>query len=272
MQAPKELVEKYLPRFADLKSVVENRHAGLVKEGLYPSSAPWRSEASITGDPQEFRKTLAVHAAMIEKVDENVGRLTATLRELGQLDNTLIFYLSDNGAAPGPGRLMNRPYDGNKGLLWEGGARTHCIAHWPSRINPGVITRTVGWVADFLPTCLELAGAKPVPTEGRSLVPVLAGHELSPPQDLFFNDGGQQSVIHKGRWKLLMNPGWYKITSKQSADVLELYDLLNDPAETKNIVSEQPELVKDLQARCANWQRKCGIVDFAGIFQRGKRK
>jgi arylsulfatase A-like enzyme len=270
VQAPKELVDKYLPRFTDFNKVAAGRHAGLVREGLFPASAAWRSEPAIKGDPDGFRKSLAVHAAMVEKVDENVGRLTGALKELGQLENTLIFYLSDNGAAPGPGPLLNKPYEGAKGLLWEGGARTHCIAHWPARIQPGGIARTIGWVADFLPTCVELAGAKPVPTEGRSLVPVLAGGELPPPEDLFFNDGGQQSVVHQGRWKLLINPGWYVSSRKQSGDVLELYDLDSDPAETKNVVSDHPEVANDLKARCEAWQKKCGIVDYSQIYRRDK--
>ena len=74
---------------------------------------------------------------MMEKIDENVGKLVAALKETGEFENTLIFYFSDNGAASHVGDMMNSPYYGSKARLWEGGTKTHCIASWPNEIAPG---------------------------------------------------------------------------------------------------------------------------------------
>ena len=269
LQAPKELVDKYLPRYADPKLVESNRVAGLIREKLFPEGAAYRPCKQMP-DPS----LLAVHAAMIEKVDENVGRVVQTLQDLKQLDNTLIIYLSDNGAASQVGWLFNKPYEGVKALMWEGGTKTHCIAHWPAKIKAGSITDTLGWVGDFLPTTLELAGGKyPAEfngnkinrTDGRSLMPALLGQEMPPPEYLFSNDCGQQGVIYQGRWKLLINPGWYEQTRKAPGTIYELYDLHNDPAETKNLMSQFPEMVQKLTVECSEWQKRCGLVDFGKI-------
>lgn len=280
MEAPQSLVDKYLPRYADLGKVEGNRVAGLIRENLFPGGAPYRAAfQQKPGAPaKESSKIsplkLAVHAAMLETVDINVGRLMETLDETGRLGNTLVFYLSDNGAAPGSGELLNKPYAGAKALLWEGGAKTHCIASWPGVIKPGTITDTIGWVGDFLPTCLAVAGgtypaefrgARTAPPDGRNLLPALKGEEMPPPEYLFFNDRGQQGVVCKGRWKLLIEPGWYQQTSKAEGIAYELYDLVNDPAETENLAGQFPELVQKLAAECAAWQQRCGIVDYAEI-------
>jgi arylsulfatase A-like enzyme len=213
---------------------------------------------------------------MIEKVDENVGRLTQSLKELGQLDNTLILYLSDNGAASHVGDMMNKPYRGCKALVWEGGTKTHCIAHWPARITRGAINHTICHVRDILPTCLSLAGGrypkefrgkKTAPLDGRDISGTFKNKELPPVEYLFFNDKGQQGCIYKGRWKLLIEPGWYVYTSKTDEIIYELYDLKNDPAETKDLSKKEAGLVKQLSVQCAQWQKRSGIVDYADILK-----
>jgi arylsulfatase len=219
---------------------------------------------------------LAVHAAMVEKVDENVGRIVQALKASGRMDNTIIFYLSDNGAASHVGSLLNKPYEGSKALLWEGGTKTHCIAHWPAKIKPGSITDVPGWVGDFLPTSLALAGGtypsefngkKTAMPDGRNILPALLGEKMSSPEYLFSNDRGQQSVIYQGRWKLLIEPGWYQQTRAEPGIAYELYDLQSDPAETKNLASQFPEIVKKLVAECDAWQKRCGMVDYGEILE-----
>lgn len=274
LQAPKELVDKYKSRYADLKQVEEARIRGLIREKLFPADAPvktrFHDEPPVTGEIGRNSKQhlLAVHAAMMEGIDQNVGRIVHALEESGQLENTLIFFLSDNGAASHAGDLMNKPYHGVKALMWEGGTKTHCIAHWPAKISTGGITDSIGWVGDFLPTLLEAAGAKPsVKFDGRSLMPALAGESMPPPEHLFFNDRGQQSVIWQGRWKLLIEPGWFIHTSRKAGTVLELYDLHKDPAETRNLASQHAEIVRKLSEACAVWQKQCGIIDYAEILK-----
>ena len=276
LQAPQELVDKYMSRYDDFSKVEADRAAGVVREQLFPEDAAFRFEfgpgREIPAErKQELQLKYALHAAMMEKIDENVGKLVAALKETGEFDNTLIFYFSDNGAASHVGDMMNSPYVGSKARLWEGGTKTHCIASWPNEIAPGTITDSVGWVGDILPTCLELAGTtypetfrgvKTSSPEGRSIVPVLKGQEIAPPEYLFSNDKGQQGVIFKGRWKLLIAPGWYHQTSKVPGTEYELYDLEKDPAEKTNLAQQNPELVEQLKKACEQWQSKCNIIDY----------
>jgi len=279
LQAPQELVDKYLPRYADLAQVQNDRVAGLVREGLWKQGTPYREHfgpwRKIPKEKEsKYQLRAAIHAAMMEKIDQSVGRVYQTLETLDELDNTLILYLSDNGAASHLGDLMNVPYYGSKARLWEGGTKTHCIAHWPGVVQPGTITESVGWVGDLLPTFLEIAdgtypkefrGSETAPLDGRSLLPVLKGKAMDPPEYLFSNDKGQQGVIYKGRWKLLIEPGWFVHTRKVPGIVYELYDLENDPAEKTNLVEQKPELVGQLARACEEWQEKNGIVDYGEI-------
>ncbi len=281
LQAPRELVDKYLPRYADLAAVEAGRVEGLVREGLWEAGAPYRKffvpARDLTTDRmKELHLKAAVHAAMIEKVDENVGKVFQALEQSGELDNTLVIYLSDNGSASHLGDLMNTPYYGCKALMWEGGTKTHCIARWPGVIKPGTITESIGWIGDLLPTCLDAAGGtypaefrgkKTAPLDGRSLLPVLKGEAVEPPEYLFSNDKGQQGVIYRGRWKLLIEPGWFVNTQKEPGIQNELYDLAVDPAETRNLAGQNPELVEQLSRACVDWQRHGGIVDYAEILK-----
>ena len=276
LQAPQDLVDKYMSRYENFSKVEADRAAGVVREKLFPKDAAFRSEFGPNKKiPAKRKKELqlkyALHAAMMEKIDENVGKLVAALKETGEFENTLIFYFSDNGAASHVGDMMNSPYVGSKARMWEGGTKTHCIASWPKVIQPDTITDSIGWVGDILPTCLELAGttypetfrgAKTSPPEGRSIVPVLKGQEIAPPEFLFSNDKGQQGVIFKGRWKLLIAPGWYHQTSKVPGIEYELYDLEKDLAEKTNLSLQNPEMVQQLTAACEKWQSKCNIIDY----------
>ncbi|GGA75240.1 arylsulfatase [Neiella marina] len=281
LQAPEHLVQKYLKRYADLQKIADDRHAGLVAQGLFPAEATTRNANYMWTQQtpekiEKFRLQSAVHAAMMEKMDENIGKLLDGLKKSGEYDNTLVLYFSDNGAASHIGDLMNAPYTGVKALLWEGGARTHSIAAWPGVIKPGTINDDVVWVGDLVPTFLEISGTEfpdvfrgvtPRKPDGRSVLKTLKGESMAPPEALFFNDKGQQSVIYQGRWKLLIEPGWYLQTLKKPGIAYELYDLSNDPGETNNLAEKMPELVAKLEKMCEVWKRENNIVDYAEIIK-----
>jgi arylsulfatase len=273
LQAPDELVQKYLPRYADLQQVESRRNTRVVEEKLFPAGAGIRTLGE-SGGREDLQLKMAVHAAMMEKVDDNVGRVIQTLERSGELDNTLVLYFSDNGAASHMMEVPNTPYRGTKALIWEGGTKSHFIAVWPGKIKPGTISHAVTWVGDVLPTCLEIAGAsypktfrgKPTsPPDGRSMFPVFQSVKTTPRDTLFFNDKGQQSVIYQGRWKLLIEPGWYMQTIQNEGVVYELYDLENDPAETNNLAEAKSELVAELKKKCEQWQDERGIWDYSKI-------
>ncbi|MDU0353996.1 sulfatase-like hydrolase/transferase [Paraglaciecola aquimarina] len=126
------MVQKYLKRYADLQHIADGRHQGLIEQGLFPQDVKVaNNNFSWTQAEQnkieQYRQQAAVHAAMVEKIDDNVGKLITALKDSGAYDNTLIFYFSDNGAAAHIGDLMNSPYKGVKALLWEGGKSScHC--------------------------------------------------------------------------------------------------------------------------------------------------
>ncbi|WP_111977505.1 sulfatase-like hydrolase/transferase [Algibacillus agarilyticus] len=281
LQAPEDLVQKYLKRYADLQKIADDRHSGLIKAGLFSKDVNiannnylWtkQDQAKI----EKFRLQSAIHAAMMEKVDENVGKLIAGLKKTGEYENTLILYFSDNGAASHIGDLMNSPYKGVKALLWEGGARAHAIANWPGVIKPGTITNDLVWVGDIVPTLLDITntrfpekfhGATPRKPDGRNVLATLKGEKTTAPEAIYFNDKGQQSVIYQGRWKLLIEAGWYLQTLKKPGIAYELYDLNKDPGETNNLAKQKPELVQKLTAMIDKWTKENQIVNYAEIIK-----
>ncbi|MGZ0655286.1 sulfatase-like hydrolase/transferase [Coraliomargarita sp. W4R72] len=281
LQAPQELVDKYLPYYADLGEVEAARLHGLTHQGLWEEGTAYRESFTVAKplteeNQRDYQLRAAVHAAMMEKVDDNIGKVLQTLNRVNVLNNTVIIYLSDNGAASHLGALMNVPYYGTKAQLWEGGTKTHCIVHWPDLIQAGAITDSIGWVGDLLPTCLDIAGgtyptefrgSKTAPLDGRSLLPIFKGEQMVAPNYLFSNDQGQQAVIYQGRWKLLIEPGWYVHSSKRPGTAYELYDLGTDPAEKKNLAKQYPEMVMRLARVCEEWQAQNGIVDYAEILK-----
>lgn len=281
LQAPEELVQKYLKHYSDLQKVADNRHQGLVSAGLFPKGVKvannndkWTKQDQVA--IEKFRLQSAVHGAMVEKIDENIGKLIASLKASGEYENTLILYFSDNGAASHIGDLMNSPYKGVKALLWEGGARTHAIINWPGIVKSGSITDDIVWVGDIVPTLLDITnvtfpekfqGARPRKPDGRNIFATLKGEKMTPPEAIFNNDKGQQSVLYQGRWKLLIEPGWYLQTLAKPGINYELYDISTDPGETKNIAKDNPALVAKLAAMCEKWKKENNIVEYAKIIK-----
>ena len=281
LQAPEALVQKYLKRYSNLQKIADDRHQGLIDAGLFPkgvkvanNNVKWTKQDPI--DIEKFRLQSAVHGAMVEKIDENVGKLVDSLKASGEYENTLILYFSDNGAASHIGDLMNAPYKGVKALLWEGGARTHAIINWPGVVKPGTITDDIVWVGDIVPTLLDIThvkfpekfhGSTPRKPNGRNILATLKGQTMAPPEAIFNNDKGQQSVLYQGRWKLLIEPGWYLQTLAKPGINYELYDISIDPGETKNLANDNPDLVAKLTAMSEEWKKENNIVDYAEIIK-----
>ena len=187
---------------------------------------------------------MATHAAMVERVDRSVARLVAKLEQLGELNNTLLVYLSDNGGAGHHDMLVNTPFVGNKGNLREGGTATHCIVHWPDVItNQGQVTRHVGHVVDWMPTFVELAGADYPDTYQDVKIPPMEGISLVP---VFY---GQQSVV-RGPWK------YYRDGQGDE----HLYHLENDGSEIHDVARQHPQIVQELCDRHAVWAKRCNVL------------
>ena len=256
---------------------------GLFDEGSVPLSEPEHQAWTALSDEQRKNEALRmqIHAAMVDRMDQNVGRLIAKLRVTGKLDNTLIIFLVDNGSS------HERPRRGSKdpsaewgsvgsfeaiGQSWanatnsplrkwkvqglEGGICTPMIAHWPDGIKlpENSISRDPCHMIDFVPTFMELAGERASypknlpPLDGISLTPTFAGKKLERQKPLFFQYGGWQ-VIREGSWKLV----------QKKNDPWQLYDLSRDRTETTNLASKFPARVTGMRARWEEWAKEVGL-------------
>jgi arylsulfatase A len=200
---------------------------------------------------RDWPESHRAYAAMVTRMDRDIGRLMQRLKRLEIDRRTLVFFTSDNGATTAylsGDRFFESwgPYRGEKGSLYEGGIRVPLIARWPEHIAAGSTSNVPCYFADFLPTAAELAGVKPpAGLDGISLAPVLAGSE--PPQrDFLFWE------IRKGSatWRAVRH-GNFKAVCRQFGEAWELYDLAADPGERNNLAAEQPEVVARIEAWAA---------------------
>lgn len=226
---------------------------------------------------------MATYAAMVDRMDQNIGRLLKALDDLGIADNTIIMFLSDNGGcseepggrddkqqpgivstytAVGPswGWAQNSPFRRYKSWVNEGGISTPFIVRWPGHVKPGTKTSQIGHIIDVVPTCLDLAGAKPLaeshgqktlPLEGSSLAPVFRGDTRTAPAELCWEWSGNCAVRH-GPWKLVYD------TAAAKPVKWELYNLETDRTELHDLAAEKPELVKELSASYTKWATTTG--------------
>ena len=195
----------------------------------------------------------ACYAAMVTRMDRDIGRLTALLKERGLDENTVIFFTSDNGATYDIGGAASDFFNsggglrGAKGSMYEGGIRVPLIARWPGRIKPGTTTDALGAFQDFIPTLGAIAGAEVPSTDGVNLLPTLLS-ERSPAADarpaLYFEFPGYggQRAVRMGPWKAVHR----NIRKKNTA--IQLFNLDEDPGETTDIANEHPEVMKAIRA------------------------
>jgi len=184
-------------------------------------------------------------AAMISRLDRDVGRLMAMLKRLGIDGNTVVFFTSDNGPHREGGNDpeffdSNGRFRGIKRALYEGGIRVPTIVRWPGHIAAGSTSPVIGSFADVLPTLAELAGAKvPVGIDGLSLVPTLRGNVKAQKVHKYlyweFYEGGGARAVRMGQWKA--------VGKSLDGKKLELYHLGRDPGETKDVADGHPEIV-----------------------------
>ncbi len=267
--------KKYLGRYdvgwdsIRVARVAKQKQIGLLPadtaESPRPEHIPEWSKLSAEQRASEAR-LMTAYAGLIDRIDQEMGRLIANLEKAGELDNTVILFVSDNGACPfgrGGATPNTEPYDPNThwgdstGWAWarnspfrfykqnqfEGGISSPAIIHWPAGLKrkPGSVVSSPAHLVDVLPTFAEIAGAKvpttypdrePTPLAGISLAPIIAGGEIKerPPIHLLFSsDRG----LRDGEWKLV---------SFQSQP-WELYYMPDDRTETHNVAADHPDIV-----------------------------
>ena len=250
--------------------------------------SPQDSEAMAWEDVEDKGKLtlkMAIYAAQIESMDQNIGRVLNKLQDMNQLDNTLIMFLSDNGGCAEGGALgfdslggwngdlgtkdsyssygrswsnaSNTPYRLHKKRVHEGGITTPFIARYPKIISGNQITNQVGHIIDIMATVVGLSnveyptnygGNEIIPLEGKSLLPIFEGTEREAHKALYW-EHQKNKAIRKGDWKLV----------SVSDGIWELYDLKKDRTEINNLVNEYPELVQELILDYRLWVEKCGV-------------
>ena len=193
------------------------------------------------------------HAAMITRMDGDVGRLMAKLKELGLDNDTLVMFTSDNGPHKEGGAdptffNSSGPLQAYKRALYEGGIRVPMIARWPGKIEAGSVSDHPSAFWDFLPTCCELVGAEaPEGIDGISMVPTLLGRpgEQREHEYLYweFHEQGKRQAVRMGDWK-----GIRQNVSKNPDGPIELYNLKNDIGEKSNVAVRHPSIVAKIEA------------------------
>jgi arylsulfatase A-like enzyme len=290
MHAPDEDIERYRGKYdTGWESMRATRHARMKELGILQPQCelspldviPWEET-----DPERraiLAHRMAIYAAMVDRLDQNVGRLVSTLEELGVLDDTLILFFADNGGCAEGGLMggspdemvggregyfltygkgwanaSNTPFRMYKHWVHEGGIASPFIAHWPAGIaDRGAIRHEPCHLIDIAPTFYELAGARYPDRhageqigglEGVSLMPLLRGEDLRRPSPIFFEHEGNRAV-RDGAWKLVARHGqpW------------QLFDLSQDRSESHDLADEEPERVTEMTVAYGAWAERAGV-------------
>lgn len=285
LQALPEDIDKYRGKFMKGWDYLrQQRYKGAVKAGVIKDNwdiSPRDSEVPAWDSLDEKTKKdedlkMVVYAAMIDCMDRNIGRLLASLEKLGQKENTLVIFLSDNGGcpydynrnlniAPGPkesyrtydtpwANVSNTPFRLYKRYSHEGGISTPFIASWPAVIkNAGTITEQTGHIIDIMATCIDVAGAK-YPTEygghevsplvGKSLLPIFEGKKREGHTEGIYWNYRNHRAVRMGKWKLV---------ARGEQEAWELFDMEADRTEMHNLAEEMPEKVKQMEEKYNAW-------------------
>jgi arylsulfatase A-like enzyme len=232
-----------------------------------------------------------MYAAMVDSVDQSVGRLLQQVRESGQADRTVVIFTSDNGGVTkGTHITSSEPLRGEKGTLYEGGIRVPFIIKWPGATKPGSVSDTPVIGADIYPTIAEIAGVS-LPAgavDGESLVPLLRGTRTLVPRALYWHYPHYN--LHQALEPLLpsgaIRKGDYKLIEQFEDDSVELFDLRNDIGERYDLATTMPEQVRELRDDLRAWRKRVGaqmpvpdpanydprkIVEWMRKLQRGRR-
>ena len=219
------------------------------------------------------------YAAMIQSLDESVGRIVARLDELKLAENTVIIFSSDNGGLGGyqrteppsekKGNTDNTPLRGGKGTLYEGGIRVPFIVRWPGVIRAGVTSEVPVAHVDVYPTFLDIAGAKTragYALDGVSFASVLRNPQATLAREAIYwhFPGYLESYVHSRGWRTspvgAIHAGEFKLMEFFETGAVELYNVREDIGETRNLAATSPDKVQELRAKLAAWRKEVGAA------------
>jgi arylsulfatase A-like enzyme len=213
-----------------------------------PAQAPAEDIARFKKQFPDITEARAILMAMLHHLDLGIGRVVDTLKQEGVWENTLLFFLTDNGGSRAMS-AVNTPLRGFKQQNYEGGIRTPFIVSWPAGFKGGRTIATPVTSLDILPTALEAAGVAPPadkPLDGRSLLPLLTGKTTRHLDTFYWSEGGEVGsfAVRSGDWKLVQ---------QRSNTKAELFDLAKDPAETTDLAPQNAAKVAELTKLYDAW-------------------
>ena len=221
-----------------------------------------------------------VYAAMIESVDESLGKLIKTLKEEGIYDKTAIVFTSDHGGLSNRGinstrklATSNLPLRAGKGHLYEGGTKVPFIVYWPDNVKPGSVTEQVTINTDIYPTLLEIAGIKNTnkDIDGISIVPQLEGGKTVERTVYWHSPKGRPNKTGDHNCSAIRVDD-YKLLDFYDENRVELYNLKNDPDEEKNLTADEPEKAEELHKELNNWKSEIHAYIDTGKKKKGNKK
>lgn len=306
MQAPKEDIEKYRGKYMNGWSEMRSQRFARMKEmGLLDvawqltsqDAVDWNSLSNKRKEELDLRRS--IYSAMVDRMDQNIGKLVAYLKEKGELENTLIMFVNDNGASAegdefgrGEAELLgtkqglhltygqawanasNTPYREYKHWVHEGGISTPFIVNWKQVIpkgKQGSIVRSYGFFPDIVATCLEVAGVENPLNEslliaGKSLVPLFKGADKTIHTEPIFWEHEGNKAVRLGKYKLVS-----KWTENKETN-WELYDMKKDRTEINNLVAKMPKRVDQLGAMYKTWAKENLVQPWNEIQKLRKQK
>jgi arylsulfatase A-like enzyme len=303
IQAPAEDIAKYRGKYMDgWGALREERYARMIDMGLIDPSWPltnqdarnWNSLSDEQKDESDFR--MAIYAAMVDRMDQNIGNLVNFLEANDELDNTIIIFLNDNGACAefnelgsGPASQLgtkegyilsygrawanasNTPYREYKHWTHEGGIGTPFIVHWPKGIparNNGSITEQYGYLPDLMATFIDVSGAvypeqfngnAITPLQGQSFVHVLKGDDKPIHNGPIFFEHEGNKAMRDGKYKLV------SLWKEGNEYDWELYDMETDRTEMNNLAETMPELLEDMKSQWMAWAESINVRTWTEI-------
>jgi len=222
-----------------------------------PAQAPQQDIDRFRKKFPDLTEKRAILMAMLEHLDLGVGAVVKKLMDEGVWENTLLFFLTDNGGSNAM-EADNGILRGFKGSLYEGGVRTPWVVSWPAKFKGGRKIDTPVISIDILPTTLEALGVKPPADpafDGKSLLPLLTGDSTRHHENLFFNSGEPKGewAVRQGDWK-----------AHGFKEKCELYNLAEDPSESKDLAATNPEKARELSKLHTTWLKEMVASENAG--------
>ncbi|MEI6948395.1 arylsulfatase [Paraflavisolibacter sp. H34] len=304
LQALPEDIAKYKGKYDigwdSLRSqrLARQRELGILRPGsaIAPKDETIPAWNVMTYDEKDFwKKRMEIYAAMVDRMDQGIGKILEKVKELQKDENTLVVFFSDNGGQGGSydpyhkqasrttgpigtagsfdyvyknwAYVSNTPLRSYKGDMHEGGISAPFIAWYPSLIKGGSIGQGSAHLIDLAPTLYELAGARyPAknkgvnvnPLPGQSLVPLFRDAAFEREQPIFWERAGNRAV-RKGKWKIVSSYPNYK---------WELYDIEADRGETTDLAARNPGVVNELSTAYAQWADRTGVVEYSKLAPR----